>query len=79
MKYPTDLPAEKDETESKWGYAVAGAIALGFAALIQFAFDPPPDALEGLHPIVSVPYEVAGKLAQQISIQARKFRPLNVM
>ena len=47
----------------KWGYAFAGACALGFAALIQVAFDGlDEDALANLPAIITIPYGIAGKL-----------------
>ncbi len=49
--------------ESKWGYAVAGAIALGFATVIQFAFGGlNEDSLARLPAFVKVAYGVGGKL-----------------
>jgi hypothetical protein len=47
----------------KWGYAFAGACALGFAALIQVAFGGlDEESLGRLPAIVTVPYGLAGKL-----------------
>src|SRR5262245_31932748 len=67
MKNPAQ--ANNDETsggetgESKWGYAVAGAIALGFAAVIQFAFGGlDEDSLARLPGFIKVAYGVGGKL-----------------
>jgi hypothetical protein len=52
-----------DAGAMKWGYAFAGACALGFAALIQVAFDGlDEEALARLPAIVTVPYGMAGKL-----------------
>lgn len=51
------------DSSMKWGYAFAGACALGFAALIQVAFDGlDEEALANLPDIVTVPYGIAGKL-----------------
>jgi hypothetical protein len=52
-----------DTGAMKWGYAFAGACALGFAALIQVAFGGlDEEALANLPAIVTVPYGIAGKL-----------------
>lgn len=62
MKNPArDNTAEAGE--SKWGYAVAGAIALGFAAVIQFAFGGlNEESLARLPAFIKVAYGVGGKL-----------------
>jgi hypothetical protein len=62
MKSPA---AEKSHNadEGKWGYAIAGACALGFAAIIQLAFGGlDEEALAKLPAVVTVPYGLAGKL-----------------
>src|SRR5262245_21433042 len=52
-----------DAGAMKWGYAFAGACAIGFAALIQVAFGGlDEEALARLPAIVTVPYGIAGKL-----------------
>lgn len=52
-----------DPGAMKWGYAFAGACALGFAALIQAAFGGlEEESLANLPAIVTVPYGIAGKL-----------------
>jgi hypothetical protein len=57
------LSQETDAGSLKWGYAFAGACAVGFAALIQVAFDGlDEEALANLPAIVTVPYGLAGKL-----------------
>ena len=56
-------PQETDSASMKWGYAFAGACAIGFAALIQVAFGGlDEEALANLPAIVTVPYGIAGKL-----------------
>ncbi len=56
-------PQETDAPSLKWGYSIAGAFAIGFAALIQIAFDGlDEETLAGLPAIVTVPYGIAGKL-----------------
>jgi hypothetical protein len=60
-----------DDQGSKWGYATAGAIALGFAAVIQFAFGGLDDeALASLPAFIVVPYEFAGKLGLTVPLAA---------
>jgi hypothetical protein len=63
-------PAERAAAnESKWGYAVAGGIALAFAAVIQFAFGGlDAEMLENLPAVVTVPYGVAGKLGLTVPL-----------
>jgi hypothetical protein len=62
MKHPSARPRAAEEN-SKWGYATAGAIALAFAAVIQFAFgDLSTDTQARLPAFVRIPYAVAGKL-----------------
>jgi len=56
-------PQESNEASMKWGYAFAGACAIGFAALIQVAFGGlDEEALANLPALVTVPYGIAGKL-----------------
>lgn len=56
-------PQETDSASMKWGYAFAGACAIGFAALIQVAFGGlDEEALANLPAVVTVPYGIAGKL-----------------
>ena len=56
-------PQETDTGSMKWGYAFAGACAVGFAALIQVGFDGlDEEAQANLPAIVTVPYGLAGKL-----------------
>src|SRR5688572_12511287 len=60
-----------DDPGSKWGYATAGAIALGFATAIQFAFGGLDDeALASLPAFIVVPYEFAGKLGLTVPLAA---------
>lgn len=60
---------DADTNESKWGYAFAGAIALGFAGVIQFAFGGlDEETLEIMPAIVKVPYEIAGKLGITVAL-----------
>jgi hypothetical protein len=55
--------------ETKWGYAIAGGIALGFAAIIQFAFgDLEGESLANLPAFVRIPYTVAGKLGLTVPL-----------
>lgn len=47
----------------KWGYAIAGAIAVGFALFIQVGFDGlDEEGVANLPAIAAVPYALAGKL-----------------
>ena len=63
----TDERAASDDL--KWGYAFAGVCALGFAAVIQFAFGQlDEEALSNLPAIVTVPYAIAGKLGITITL-----------
>jgi hypothetical protein len=56
------MPRGENGNELKWGYAFAGALALGFAALIEFAFgDLTPEGVEALPSFLAVAYELAGK------------------
>jgi hypothetical protein len=60
-----------EDPGSKWGYATAGAIALGFAAVIQFAFGGLDDeALANMPAVIVVPYEFAGKLGLTVPLAA---------
>jgi hypothetical protein len=53
----------------KWGYAFAGACVLGFALLIQLAFQGlDEETLAGLPAIVSIPYGLAGKLGVTVPL-----------
>jgi hypothetical protein len=62
---------ETKAVNSKWGFATAGAIALGFAAVIQFAFGGLGDeALANLPAFIVVPYEFAGKLGLTVPLAA---------
>jgi len=64
-------PQRTDNDSLKWGYAIAGACALGFAALIQIAFDSLDEtALERLPAFVTIPYGIAGKLGITIPLAA---------
>lgn len=66
MNEPTELRAP---VEAKRRYVLAGAIALGFAALIQFASGGlGEEMLADLPEIVTVPHGVAGKLALTIPL-----------
>lgn len=57
-----DSPTSNDQ-EIKWGYAFAGAIALGFAAVIQFVFAGlDEDSLARLPGFVKLAYGIGGKL-----------------
>jgi hypothetical protein len=64
-------PAERAHAanESKWGYAIAGCIALAFAAVIQFAFGGlDEEMLANLPAVVTVPYGIAGKLGLTVPL-----------
>src|SRR5262245_13220033 len=53
----------------KWGYAIAGAIALGFALFIQVAFvGLDEEGVANLPAIAAVPYSLAGKLGITIPL-----------
>jgi len=53
----------------KWGYAIAGGIAIAFAIVIQFAFgELDGDAVESLPPLIQFPYALAGKLGLTIPL-----------
>ena len=68
MKTPLRRPSPTTE-ETKWGYAIAGGIALGFAAIIQFAFgDLEGESLANLPAFVRIPYTVAGKLGLTVPL-----------
>jgi hypothetical protein len=55
-------PTQEDK-EIKWGYAFAGAIALGFATVIQFAFGSlDDDSLARLPGFIKLAYGIGGKL-----------------
>lgn len=57
------MHAKRNQTqEDRWGYAVAGTAAIGFAALIQFAFDDLPPA--------ALVYLPVGKLALTVPLAA---------
>lgn len=57
---PANEPSGADNM--KWGYAIAGAFALGFALLIQVAFDGlDEEGAANLPAIAAVPYSIAGK------------------
>jgi hypothetical protein len=60
----SDTSKQSDAADNvKWGYAIAGAIALGFAAVIQVAFGGlDEETLAKLPAVVAVPYGIAGKL-----------------
>jgi hypothetical protein len=62
-------PARESDANLKWGYAFAGLIALGFAALIQVAFHGlDEETLANMPAAVTVPYGFAGKLGITIPL-----------
>ena len=57
------------DSDIKWGYAIAGAFALGFAMLIQVAFGELDDeSAANLPAIAAVPYAIAGKAGLTIPL-----------
>jgi hypothetical protein len=61
--------AGTDDRPLKWGYAIAGAFAIGFAALIQVAFEGlDEETLANLPAIVAIPYGVAGEMGITIPL-----------
>ena len=63
-------PNEAASTDNmKWGFAIAGAIALGFALLIQVAFDGlDEEGVANLPAIAAIPYSLAGKFGITIPL-----------
>src|SRR5262245_57770374 len=60
---------QKKTEEYRWGYAVAGSVAVGCAALIQFAFDDlHPNTLQNFPAAISGPYSAVGKLALTVPL-----------
>ena len=65
----TSATKQRGNAEIKWGYAFAGALALGFAGVIQFAFGGLSDEmLENMPAVVVVPYQMAGKLGITVAL-----------
>lgn len=57
------------EPEMKWGYAFAGVLAVGFAAVIQFVFgDLNQEGIDNLPAILAVAYSAAGKIGLTIPL-----------
>jgi hypothetical protein len=66
--------AGTDDGPVKWGFAIAGAIAIGFAALIQLAFDGlDAETLATLPAMVAILYGIAGKLGVTIPLAVLGF------
>ena len=63
----TDPKAE--DKEVKWGYAFAGVLAIGIAAVVQFAFgDLDQETQDNLPAIFAIPYAVGGKLGLTVPL-----------
>lgn len=58
-----------DEKEIKWGYAFAGLLAIGIAAVVQFAFgELDSEGQANLPAILAAPYALAGKLGLTVPL-----------
>jgi hypothetical protein len=58
-----------NEQEMRWGYAFAGAMALGFAAIVQFVFgELTPEGIEALPAFLAGLYIAAGKLGLTVPL-----------
>jgi len=63
------MPRANDDVEMKWGYAFAGALALGFAAVVQFVFgELTAEGAEALPAVLAVAYAAAGKLGLTVPL-----------
>jgi hypothetical protein len=61
-------PKDEDK-EMKWGYAIAGVLAIGIAAVVQFVFgDLDQETQENLPALFAIPYAMGGKLGLTIPL-----------